>query len=288
MMKNKKTSEVVLITGASSGIGLATAELMATHGYSVFGTTRSLERNRTLVSDLNLKHSGRLQFIEMDVTQSDSVRQGVDEVMKQTGRIDVLICNAGIGIFGSIEETPLETVHELFEINYFGYLRTIQAVLPFMRESQKGRIVLVGSIAGRVAIPFQSHYSSTKYAIEALTEGLRQELHQTKIKVSAIRPGDIQTRFNEVTLKHSHAKPAYSALTDQCWEAIEENMKIAPKPMLVAKTIIRILKKKNQKTFYTAADFFTSFVPFLDCILPSTIKEKLVRVFYHVDRIRKQ
>jgi short-subunit dehydrogenase len=211
------------------------------------------------------------------------VKKGVEMVLAKAGGLDVLICNAGMGIYGSIEEMPLENVRKQFEINFFGYLRTLQAVLPHFREKRSGRIVLVGSLAGILAIPFQTHYSATKYAIEGLTEGLRQELHGFGIKVSAVRPGDIRTNFNDATQKFLPEDSPYSKWSRPCWDIIDKNLKVAPEPKLVAKKIFKIIKTKNPQATYTAADFFSGLMPVLMPFMSSKVKEKILRIFYGVD-----
>lgn len=274
--------KIALVTGASSGIGLATARYLAEKGYQVFGTTRSLSKRADVVAEAAKTFGGRLKFLEMDTTQSVSVKKGVEDVIKQAGGLDVLVCNAGYGVYGSIEEMPMEMAQKQFETNVFGYLRVLQAVLPYFRSKKSGRIVLVSSIAGVVAIPFQAHYSATKYAIEALTEGLRQELAGTGVSVAAVRPGDIRTDFNEATAKHMPPNSPYIKRSQKCWETIEKNMKAAPQPILVARKIYGILQKKNPKTFTTAADFVTGMTPVLIRLMSSKVKEAVIRMFYGV------
>jgi len=275
----------VLITGASSGIGLATAKYLAGKGYRVFGTTRSLEKRAALISGIKAEFEDRIQFVEMDVTQEASVRKCIGTVLDEVDSIDNLICNAGFGIYGSVEEMPMELVFKQFDTNVFGYLRTIQAVLPSMRARRSGRIILVSSIAGIVAIPYQVHYSAGKYAIEAFTEGLRQELRGFGIKVAAVRPGDIKTDFNDVTLKNIPPDSPYRKWSQAGWNVIDKNLRNAPPPVLVAKKIYHVLKTRNPKTFYTAADFFTGLTPLLTPFMSSGLKEKVIRLFYGVDFI---
>lgn len=277
--------ETVLITGASSGIGLATAKLLAEKGYRVFGTTRSLEKRRELLAVLKAQYGDRLQWVAMDATSETSVNQAVKSVLDQAGAIDVLVCNAGMGVYGSVEEMPMEAAIKQFDLNVFGYLRTLRAVVPGMRQRRQGRIVLTSSIAGVVAIPYQVHYSASKYAIEALTEGLRQELRGFGIKVSAVRPGDILTDFNDVTQKNLPADSPYLKWSQPCWDVIDKNMKAAPQPSLVAKKVYKILRTANPKTYYTAADFFTGLTPVCIPFFSSKLKEKVIRLFYGVDFI---
>ncbi len=278
--------KTVLITGASSGIGWATAQYLADKGYKVFGTTRSLQKRSDIVSQAKEKYGDNLQFLEMDVTNDNSVKAGVAKVIQQAGGIDNLVCNAGFGVYGSIEEMPLEAAQKQFDLNVFGYLRTLQAVIPHMREKKAGRIVLVSSMAGITAIPFQVHYSASKYAIESFTEGLRQELRPFGIKVAAVRPGDIQTNFNEETENQVPDNSPYKKWSDACWKTIDKNMQVAPKPVLVAKKIYSVMKKRNPKTYNSAADLLTTLLPMLMPFMSSSVKEKIIRIFYSVDFLK--
>jgi NAD(P)-dependent dehydrogenase (short-subunit alcohol dehydrogenase family) len=172
-MEPVESGESVLITGGSAGIGLAAAEYLAARGYRIFATTRSLAARREVIAAAEKKYGESLCFLEMDTTNDASVERGVSEVIQKCGRIDHLVCNAGIVIIGSIEETPISLVRAQLDVNLMGYIRTVQAVLPLMRRQGRGRIVLVSSLAAILAIPFQSPYSMSKYAVEALAEGLK-------------------------------------------------------------------------------------------------------------------
>ena len=235
-----------------------------------------------MIADMKRKHGERLQWVEMDVTQDASVQKAVKDVLAKAGTIDALICNAGMGVFGSIEEMPMNLAIQQFETNVFGYLRTLKAVLPVMREKKAGKIVLTGSLAGIMAIPFQAHYSATKYAIEAFTEGLRQEMRPFGIQVAAVRPGDINTDFNNQTLIQIPENSPYAKWSKKCWETIDKNLKVAPAPKLVAKTVYKILKKKHPKAYYTASDFLSGLAPKLMPFMPAAMKEGVVRMFYNL------
>jgi len=178
----------VLVTGASSGIGAATASLLSERGFTVFGTSRRAEGRSTPAG---------VRWVAMDVRDEESVRAAVTKVLGEAGRLAGAVCNAGNGIFGSVEEVPIELAREQFETNFFGTLRTLRAVLPSMREGGSGRIVVVGSLAGRAPIPFQAHYSASKAALDALVLSLRNELHGTGVLASLVEPGDVATPFND-------------------------------------------------------------------------------------------
>lgn len=183
-----KAAKVFLLSGASRGIGRSLADEVAGRGHIVYGTARSWEDAEPTLT---------FHPITMDVRDDASVKAAVQKVFAAEERIDVLINNAGIGLSGSVEETPLEWVRNILETNVLGLLRTLQAVLPLMRTQGFGTIVNVGSAAGKIAIPFQSHYSASKFAVEGLTEALYQELHDSGIRVLLIEPGDVRTEIWE-------------------------------------------------------------------------------------------
>lgn len=274
-----KSGRRVLITGASSGIGAAVALFLADRGYKVWGTTRNLAKVSSLPEELREK----VTFIAMDVTDRDSVHRGVAEFLSQAGGIDILINNAGYGVFGPIEEFPVERVEALFAVNYFGVLRVLQEVIPVMREQGGGLILNITSLAGTFVIPFQVHYSATKYALEALTEGLRQELRPFGIKVTAVAPGDIKTNFNAATDWMMKEDSPYRPWAEKCWRTIEENMEKAPSPRVIAKKVARLVEKKNPGPSYPAGDFLSTQFPLINRFVPRRLREKLTRCFYRLD-----
>lgn len=181
-----KKGKVFLVSGASRGIGRAVAEEIADRGHIVYGTSRSWSDAEPALA---------FHPITMDVRDDASVKAAVRKVFEAEQRIDVLVNNAGISHSGPIEETPLEAVRGLLETNYLGVVRALQAVLPLMRRQGSGTIANVGSAGGKIAIPFQAHYSASKFAIEGLSEALWQELHGSGIRVLLIEPGDVRTEI---------------------------------------------------------------------------------------------
>ncbi|MCY1013953.1 SDR family NAD(P)-dependent oxidoreductase [Nannocystis pusilla] len=176
---------VVLITGASSGFGEAAARLLAARGpCRVFGTSRRAAGHDT---------PGGVEMLPLDVRSDASVAACVDAVMQRAGRIDVLVNNAGYTLAGAVEETAIDEAKAQFDTNFFGMARMVRAVLPVMRAQGGGRIVNVSSLAGLVGVPFHAHYSASKFAVEGLSEGLRQEVRRFGIHVSLIEPGDFKT-----------------------------------------------------------------------------------------------
>ena len=273
----------LLITGASSGIGAATAILLNQHGYRVWGTIRDVARIQELPENLR----SAVRFIGMDVTDDESVGQAIKQVIEESGHIDILINNAGYGSFGPLEETPIELIRTQMETNYIGAIRVTQALLPSMRERNSGTIVNVTSLAAHFVIPFQIQYSASKFALRALTEGLRQELRPFNIRVFAVEPGDIKTRFNDAT-QFSPVNPSspYKKWSQQVWETIDHNLQIAPPPELVAKVIHRaILSGKKRTQRYTAGDFISRQFPLISRFLPDCIREWGIRLFYGVKQL---
>jgi NAD(P)-dependent dehydrogenase (short-subunit alcohol dehydrogenase family) len=262
---NNDNAQVVLVTGASSGIGAATAGLLAERGYAVFGASR---RPPT--------QPGQIRHIAMDVRDEGSVRAGVDDALRQATRLDALVCCAGIGIFGSVEETSLERARAQFETNVFGTLNPIRAVLPKMREQRAGRIVIVGSLAGRAPIPFQAHYSATKAALDALALALRNEVAAFGIHVSLVEPGDIRTSFNESMDWGSPAGSAYGEQLRSCERVTRESLPKAPGPDIVARVILQALTARHPRVRYTVGPD-SRLVPLGRRLLPDFMSLALIR-----------
>ncbi|TAJ72594.1 MAG: SDR family oxidoreductase, partial [Gallionellaceae bacterium] len=179
---------VVLITGASSGIGLATALHFARQGHEVYAGVRN-PATATELTEAIAKEKLAIRAVVIDVNADTSVKLGVGKVLEAAGRIDVLVNNAGIGGGGPIEDVPVDWVKTLFETNYFGVIRMIQAVLPGMRARQSGAIINVSSVFGRLVLAGHGYYAATKYALEAMSEALAQEVQVFGIRVAIIEPG---------------------------------------------------------------------------------------------------
>jgi len=183
---------IILVTGASTGIGLATAVTLARAGHDVIATMRNPARPPEL-AEVAAKEKLRVTIHAMDVDDDASVKNTISEILKQRGHIDVLVNNAGVGMMGPIEEMPLADFRQVMETNFFGALRCIQAVVPGMRERKSGCIVNVASVAGRLAMAPQAAYASSKWALEAMSEILAQEVKGFNIRVAIVEPGVIAT-----------------------------------------------------------------------------------------------
>jgi len=240
-----------IITGANSGIGRSTAISLAKSGYSVFATMRSLDRGeklREITHHLDLD----IREIELDVSETASVQQGIDEILGQSNRIDVLINNAGIGSNAVIEDVDIESDKEVFETNFWGVVRCIQAVLPTMRAQRSGHIVQVSSIAGRVGLPAQPIYSASKWALEGLSENLAHDISSFGVRVSIIEPGVTRTAIlgkNNTVPENADFENIYARMLDMYIAGIEANVR----PEEVSETILKCLKSKSQQLRWPVA-----------------------------------
>lgn len=187
--------KVILITGASSGMGYQTARILAEQGHRVYGAARRVEK----IEELALYG---VQALRLDITNEQSVTQVVQELIEREGRIDVLINNAGYGYFGAIEDVPISDAKHQFEVNIFGLARITQEVLPYMRAQKSGRIVNLASVAGHVTLAFGAWYNATKYALEAFSDALRMEVKPFGIDVVIIEPGAIRTDWGIIAADH--------------------------------------------------------------------------------------
>jgi NAD(P)-dependent dehydrogenase (short-subunit alcohol dehydrogenase family) len=264
------SNKVVLITGASSGFGDAIARALAAKGYRVFGTVRS----RAAATDFTT--------LPLDVTQEESVRSCISEVIEVAGRIDALINNAGIGIAGAIEDTTPAEAQLQFDTNFFGLHRLCRAVLPHLRAQRAGTIINMSSLAGRISLPFQGFYSASKFAIEAYTEALRMEVRPFGISVSMIEPGDFATSFTKnrrMTRETIPASPYYESATRAIAAMARDeqaNRDLAP----VIAAVETILRSRRPALRYPRANAvqrtFNSLRPFL----PQALSEYLIRDAY--------
>lgn len=263
--------KVVLITGATSGIGKITAELLVQKNYIVYGTSRNPKE----------KNANGVHLIQLDLNDSKSISKGVNQVILKENRIDVLINNAGVGITGPAEETPIEAVRQHFQTNLFGVIELIQFVLPYMRKQNKGQIINITSIAGYMGLPYRSFYSASKAALISLTEALRLELKSTAIHISSLAPGDFATniasgRFTVEPKQESYYFESYS----QSLQLMNSHVDKAEDPIEVAHAIHSLIETKNPKGNYKVGNFTQKISVFLKSILPDKVFEKMLAKHY--------
>jgi NAD(P)-dependent dehydrogenase (short-subunit alcohol dehydrogenase family) len=205
MTASKPTnSSIVLVTGGTEGLGRATALLLASEGHRVFAGGRNLQRREALDAEAQ-KRKLPLSSLEMDVAADESVNRGVSEIEREAGPVEILVNNAGIAVAATMEEISLADLHKIFETNYFGIVRVSQRVLPAMRERRRGRIINLSSVAGKIASPIFGPYSSTKHAVEAMSDAMRLELLPFGIHVAIIEPGYIPSNMQAAATELSSA-----------------------------------------------------------------------------------
>jgi short-subunit dehydrogenase len=263
-MKNKK----VLITGASKGIGKAIAMALLNLGYTVIGTSRDPKNIKDKIEGI--------EYVKLDLNDEKSI----DECVKKTGSIDVLINNAGQSQIGPAEELPLEKIKKMFQINLFGQIKLTQAFLPDMRKKRGGTIINIGSMVGKFAIPFQASHVASKSALAGFSWSLRNEVMEYGIKVVVIEPSDIKTTIEPEIIVNNNSAYKNTALKTK--EVRDEKMAKAPGPEVVAKKVVKILKKKNPKPFYTVGGR-GPFLVFCKRLLPDKVVEKLLKKNYKIN-----
>lgn len=258
---------ICVLTGGSSGIGKATAAMLAEDGYTVY------ELSRSGADAANIHH------ITADVTEAAQVRAAIKQVLDAEGRIDLLVNNVGFGISGAVEFTDPEEALAQINVNFFGTLHCVQAVLPAMRAQKSGHIVNISSVAAPIAIPFQSFYSATKSATNSLTLALRNEVKPFGIKVCAILPGDVKTGFTAARKKSEAGADIYGKALDHAVSVMEHDEQNGMPPELVAKAVLRAAKRKNPPAFTTVGFQYQVFV-LLNKLLPASWSNALVGMIY--------
>jgi short-subunit dehydrogenase len=259
-------SKKILITGASSGIGQAIATHLHQKGFHVIGTSRTPEK-------YNLPYP----LLPLDLNSDDSIRSCVDRYFENYETIDVLINNAGVGITGPLEELSKSEVLKNFQINFFGPMQLMQFFLPKMRANQSGLIINITSIAGYVGLPFRSIYSSSKAALEILTEGLRMELKPYKIDVVNLAPGDFATNIADNRYHEPlHEDSAYYSAYKNCLETMNTHVADGNNPQDIGLAVEKILRTKKPKIHYKVGSFMQTFAIVLKRVLPDLWFEKLL------------
>ncbi|RMV80401.1 Short chain dehydrogenase [Pseudomonas caricapapayae] len=235
---SKKTA---IVTGASSGIGRATAEALAQSGYTVFGTSRKIGDS-----------SAEVSMLTCDVTSDDAVSALVSNVLAQTGRIDLLVNSAGIGLLGGAEEFSIPQVQALFDVNLFGIIRMTNAVLPSMRKQGQGRIINIGSILGLIPAPYSSHYSAVKHALEGYSESLDHEVRAFNIRVSVIEPAFVRTVFDQNSIEPDSLLKEYDQARAGVRSLLADVMPKADLPDVVAAVVLKAAEDSRPRHRYAA------------------------------------
>lgn len=246
-MKSESNKKVALITGASSGMGKDFSLRLLDEGYIVYGVARRIER----MSDI--ENAGG-HVIKLDITNDSSIVATVDQIIKEEGRIDVLINNAGYGSYGAIEDVPIEEAKRQFEVNIFGLARLTQLVLPHMREKQFGKIINISSIGGKMHSPLGGWYHATKHALEGLSDCLRFETKQFGIDVIIIEPGGVETEWRGIALNSAMERSGSSAYSETAkgLKKLFETFKKQASPKVITDLVVKVLRTKKPKARYSA------------------------------------
>jgi NAD(P)-dependent dehydrogenase (short-subunit alcohol dehydrogenase family) len=266
-------SKKVFITGASSGIGLATAQALVKAGHEVWGTSRSAER---------LPKMERFHPLEMDLNGAESIREAFERMLEQAGRVDVLINNAGSGVFGAIEECTEASLRDQFQTLVFGPVQLLQLALPVMRHQDGGLVINVSSLAAQFPIPFLGVYSSAKAAMASLTQTLRLELENKNVRIVDLQPGDINTPFHD-SMKRAvlSANSPYSEVEKKVYECVDKSMRSAQSPEVVANSILRIVQSINPPPVVRVGDFFQAkLAPLARRLMSTRLMECALRWYY--------
>ena len=264
-------NKVVLITGGSSGIGKSIGEFLHLKGFVVYGTSRNPERVLNSIFPL----------IALDVRNVYSIHSAVEKIIAISGRLDVVINNAGVGITGPLEEIPMEEIKNNFETNFFGPIEVMKAVLPQMRSQQSGLIINITSIAGYMGLPYRSVYSASKGALELITEALRMEVKPFGIQITNIAPGDFATniaagRFHAPVIEGS----AYEVSYGNNLKTMNEHVDSGSNPNEMAEAVYAVIQNSNPKIHYKVGAFMQKFSIVLKRILPDKVYEKMLMKHY--------
>jgi len=255
-MKSKRT---VLVTGCSSGIGLATCHVLSRNNFMTYGTVRNLSK-ATKIQDLINRENLPLKILHLDVNDNQSIKLAVKRITSDTGRLDILINNAGYGMFGPIEEITNQEIKKQFETNFFGTIRVIKSIVPIMRKQGNGIIVNISSMVGRFGVPLNSAYVSSKFAVEGLSESIAFELEEFGIRVIVIEPGVVKSDFfQNVRVKGTEPNSPYHKLMETRVSFLDKAMKNSGTSSYdVASTILDALNSKDPKFRYVVGNDATN------------------------------
>lgn len=262
-------NKIVLVTGASAGIGKATALYLAQNGYTVYGAARRVDKME------DLKSQG-IKIIAMDVTKDESMVAGIDQIMKAEGRIDILVNNAGFGSYGAIEDVAMEDARYQLEVNVIGAMRMTQLVLPAMRKNNFGKIVNVSSIGGKIATPFGGWYHASKFALEGLSDSLRNEVRSFGIDVILIEPGGIKSEWGGIafdSMVKTSGQGAYKEMVAKMAKAFTDTLEKNPEAIVIGKLIKKAIEASKPKARYSAG-YMAKPVLFLRKVLSDGLMDK--------------
>jgi NAD(P)-dependent dehydrogenase (short-subunit alcohol dehydrogenase family) len=253
---NNQQLSVAVVTGSSSGIGLATSLALAKNGYHTYATMRNLDKQDSIQSIAEKQHLP-IRTAQLDVTDENSVKRAIQSIITESGRIDLLVNNAGYGLTGAFEDIGIDEIKALYETNVFGVIRVTQAVLPIMRKQRSGRIINISSGAGRIGFPGSSAYVSSKFALEGLSESMAFEVEQFGIKTVVVEPGFIRTNFAEniaIAKKAQEPRSPYSQMMQMMSSNRDRMFENASDADLVATVVVEAGTAKEPNLRYLAGN----------------------------------
>ena len=273
-------AKVVLITGATSGMGLETSILLALNGYTVYAGSRGNE-DELLVK---AKEKGvQINIVPLDVTQTQSIQQAVKSVIEKEGKIDVLVNNAGFGLLATLEEGTDEEIFKQFDVNVFGLIKTTREVLPYMREAKSGVIINISSFLGKMGLPLLSHYNASKYAVEGITDSLRFEVTPFNIRVHSVLAGLFGTNFVKKGLvanaKTTSDTSPYKELVAHFVPIVGAAINEGPSPMPIAQAIKDVIENENSDIAVKVGEEAETFVPLRKALSDKDFEEKIKETF---------
>jgi len=263
----------VLVTGASSGIGLAIAKSLVEHGHEVWGTSRDLER---------IPKMPRLHPIRLDLADRHSIEDAFRSTLAEAGYLDVLINNAGAGHFGPAEVLPLEVIASQFQILVFGQIQLMQLALQHMHPHGEGLIINITSLASRLPVPFMAAYNSAKAALASFTMSIQLEFAHPRVRIVDLQPGDIRTEFNQSVIVNDDVDRDHPKIA-KTWEVVERNMKNAPGPDLVARQVLTLIQSVEPPPRLTVGNVFESKIaPLIFKFLPQRVRIWGLKRYYGI------
>ena len=264
----------IFLTGASSGIGLAIAKALVARDDEVWGTSRDPERVPKL---------GGLHPARMDLRDRHSIREAFDAALREAGRFDVVINNAGSGSFGPAEYFSSEVMADEFQVLVLGQIEIVRLALAALRSQEGGLIINITSLASRLPLPFMAAYNAAKAAMASFTMSIQLELDGSNIRIVDLQPADIRTFFNDAVRKIEFEDPRYESRVLKTWNTVEQNLKGAPPPELVARHVIRLIDDPNPPPRVTVGDFFQSKVaPLVFRLLPQSLRLWGLKKYYGI------
>lgn len=266
---------VALVTGATSGIGAEIASSLIESGFCVYGVSRrGSPPDEQKVKDV--------AYLSADVRDEETLIEAVEKIRKQKGRLDLLVANAGMGVAGSVEDTEYSLIGEQMDINFMGTVRTIKACLPLLRGTGASKIIVIGSIAGRIGLPFQAFYSASKFALEGLVESLRYEVAPFGIQVCIVEPGDTKTGFTASRHK-ARASGIYEKAFGTAVAIYEHDENKGADPRRLAQRIALLAARGSLPVRISVGPFIQRFAAFLKRIIPARLFERLYMIFYKIE-----